>query len=287
MHHHKKLETKDKHSESLATQSQDQYEQEFLAAQALLDIGAQTHVGQKRKTEIPLVRSSPIDQVLSYPKLLEHSMNCGDPTEFLKTIGRKCEEGIMVFGHYVDQQNRPIYANVSCCWVGVMRYFRQIESILRSMPDVTIRVANSQCIYKRDEIIISSKFSLKGTYLEYHPQSNLTVPQSSDDMAELMSQASSMSTHSIEIPDLDALLPCEQKPLTDRTRPSVLGQFVPSAVYEVPLSPNGTVGTADAMQVSINGRMIFHVNRATQLIRRIDATYVQQDERNNSSLPVL
>ena len=78
---------------------------------------------------------------------------------------------------------------------------------------------------------------------------------------------------------------CEAAPTTSTinddnstaSHESILGQFLPCAVYQVQPSPDSALRSAQAMEVNIKGKMTFYVNRTTQLIHRMDATYLQQE----------
>jgi hypothetical protein len=276
----------DRHSHSSTFYPQ-RDEQQLLAAEALLAFSSQDTLDGKghgfgnfkRKHKIQAMQAPPIDQVLSYPMLMQQGMNCGDASEFYNLIGKKCEDTITVLAHYVDQHGKVVHTNMSRCYSGIGPYLKQVEDMFQTMPDMAFRVANTNVIHNKREISISCEFSLRATYLEYYLKTPDLVANSEPMQGEPLSGNNSQcELATVSFDSLDTAMELEKQdwqPIPDREGAGILGQFLPSATYQLQLPPGSPLDTAQAMDVNLNGRLTFHVDPLTQMIRRIDAIYLE------------
>ena len=260
--------------------------QEEEAVEALLNLSSSVPL-----TPVPRLICGDIYK--PYPVLFQQCMNNPDVSNTFATIFQsKCSSNMIMNGRYIDCEGKecqhvPIR---QCC--GFAQYLDYLSDVFSSMPDALYMVEDGDNIifgYDDDELIVASGFSFQGTYMEFKekPLSTSTTVASLPTFSSVSSPLGISETSSLD--DEDSLQDSYEWMITRNTSssslssltdgsdspPCIHGQFVPYRSKELILPPDSCIESTKAHEVSVKGKIAFHINAETRLINCIDFTYQQ------------
>ncbi len=273
-------------NEDKPSKEEEEDNQEKEATEALLNLSSAVP-----RPQIPRLIHGDIYK--SYPLLFQQCMNDPDVSNTFATIFQsKCSSNMIMNGRYIDCEGKECSHEPvrQCC--GFAQYLVYLSDVFSSMPDALYMVEDGNNIIfgcDSEELIVASGFRFQGTYMEFKekPLSSSASVTSLSTISSVSSQCECSETSLLD--DHDCLQDSYEWKITPSTSssslsslsddsdlpPCIHGQFVPYRSKELILPPNSCIESTKAHEVSVKGKIAFHINTETRLINCIDFTYQQ------------